>query len=312
MDYGALLARFDGFLVDDRHAHLTRKAIERSLRRSVQNPDYERHAKEAFLSSTFEVFCAPGSPTIEESLVSLEYLLIFFKADDAPPATLDDFIAQLDGRAPPEGELRACYDELIADLRRTSEDVSGFQDALRSMCLSMLTEKRADKAAMSEAEFCRLRKHTVGVPSYTECWRAIRGLSFSPDLAALVRESAVLDLAAQLAYLSNDIGSLERDEQTARIDPEGLDPNLVMLRMRELGSRRAALDAVIALHNDQVAAIRRAEAWLLASAHGKDPALHDYLTILRCTVNGNLATTKFLVPMRYQGAAEPLSRLMTW
>ena len=313
MDCRHLLSRFDDLMVDERHRSLTLQALEWSLQRAV-DPDFSRHAKEAFLSSTFEVFCAPRSPTAKESLLSIKFLLIFFKADDAPIPMLSEFIAQLDGRqdtdkTSPPGELQACYDELIADFHALRCDPSGFQGALRDMCHAMRSEKQFDKEAMTVSEFRRLRKHSVGVPSYTECWRTIRGFSFSRTLADELRRHAILDTAAELAYLANDIGSIDRDEQTARADPQSVDPNFVMLRMRDLGTREGALDEVIALHNTKVADFRRVEHQLLKSEHGNDPALHGYLEILRCTVNGNLATTNHLVPMRYEGAAEPLSRL---
>ena len=88
-----------------------------------------------------------------------------------------------------------------------------------------------------------------------------------------------------------------------------MDLNIVRTRMRTLGDREAALRAVIELHNERIADFQRAESSLLAAEHGADPTLHAYLDILRCTVNGNLATTKHLVPLRYKGAAEPLARL---
>jgi hypothetical protein len=307
------LSRFDSLMVDERHRVLARRALEQSARWAT-TPDHSEHAKQAFLASTFEVFCEPPLATLEESVLSIEFLLIVFKTDDASPVVLDELIPHLStsqGSVPANapGELYARYDELMKSFRRMDRDATSFRDALRSMCVSMQIEKRADKVTMTEEEFHQLRKEVIAVRAFAECWRTIRGVSFSPGLSAALRSSAILDTAAELAYLANDLGSLDRDEQTARTDPQSVDPNFVLLRMRTLGNREAAISEAIALHNAKIADFRRAEAQLLASEHGAEPALRGYLEILRCTVNGNLATTKYLVPMRYEGAGEPLSRL---
>jgi hypothetical protein len=223
---------------------------------------------------------------------------------------LDEFLPRLEGAmSSATGELHSCYDALILDFEAMSRDTSGFRHAMRGMCKSMQIEKRADKGAMSEDDFRSLRKHTVAVPAYTECWRTIRGIAFSPQLGETVVLSGILDLACEIVYLVNDIGSLGRDEQTAHDDPTNADSNFVRLRARALGDRDAALAEVIRLDNQRIADFQRAEQLLLRSEHGADPSLHAYLNILRCTVNGNLATTKHLVPFRYQGASEALSRI---
>jgi hypothetical protein len=307
----SLLVGFEALMIDDRHRELTRLALDLAVTRSA-DPDLGKHAKEAFLSSTFEVFCAPPSATLEESLTSAKFLLIFFKADDASPQLLDEFtphLNQTDGSDHP-GELRGCYDDLMADFQAQGRDSSGFREALGHMCAAMQEEKRANKETMTEAEYRRLRRHTVAVPAYTECWRTIRGITFSPGLAADPRLSEALDLAAELVYIVNDVGSFERDERTAALDPQDVDPNLVHLRARVSGDPESAFREVIDLHNARVTELQRVERALLASEHGQEPALRGYLEILRCTVNGNLATTRHLIPMRYEGAAERLAKLI--
>jgi hypothetical protein len=173
----------------------------------------------------------------------------------------------------------------------------------------MQLEKRANKSTMREDEYRRLRKHTVAVPAYTECWRTIRGISFSPPLEAALNRSELRDMAAEIVYLVNDIGSLDRDEEAARNGPDNVDPNFVLLRTRVLGDRDAALADVIRLENRRIADFRRNARLLLKSEHGADPLLHAYLEILRSTISGNLATTKHLAPMRYRGATEALAQV---
>lgn len=311
----ALLARFDGLMVDEHHRALARRALDWSLQRAVA-PDPREHAKEAFLASTFEVFCEPPLATLEESFLSIKFLLFFFKADDASEAVLDELVPLLDGQegARPGSAasvLKAYYDELIADLRSLRRDPKGFQDSLRRTCLSMQVEKRADKATMTEAEFRRLRGEVAAVAPYVECWQTIRGICFSPALDEALRRSAILAITSELVYLVNDLGSFDRDQEAARVDPHGADPNIVLIRMRTLRDPEAARSEVIALHDARIADFQRAERRLLASEHGSDPALHAYLTLLRCTVKGNLTTTRHLGPLRYKGATETLSRLLT-
>ena len=296
-------------MVGEHHHALTHRTLAWALERTG-SLDTERHAKEAFLSSTFEVFCAPPDATPDENFVSMKFLLVFFRADDAKPSVLDEFVPHMDGNgAIAPGELSTYYDELLMDFRELNRDTRGFRSALRSMCTSMQLEKRADKTEMKESEYRQLRKHIVGVPAYTECWRTIRGVSFSPGLEAAVRQARLQELAAEIVYLVNDIGSLERDEATAQDDPDNVDPNFVLLRMRALGCRDAALTEVVQLENQRIADFQRLERLLLQSEHGSDPALCAYLEILRSTINGNLATMKHLVPMRYPSAGNVLEQI---
>jgi hypothetical protein len=309
-DYSALLSPYEPLIISERHRTLTQHTLDLFARYSSA-ADLKDRVASAFLSSTFEVFCAPPAATIEESILSIKFLLVFFIADDAPTGVLDAFIADMErpGRDA-SGALARCYQDLTQDFNAARCDTDRFSTALRIMCISMLKEKRADKTVMTEDEFRQLRKNSVGVPSYTECWRTIRGLAPSPSLDAALLESNLLDIACELAYISNDIGSLERDEARALIDPMGVDPNLVLLRARALGNRTEALDQLIELHNTRVAEFQERERRLLGSEHGMDPALLGYLDILRATVNGNLATTRHLVPMRYEGALSRTARLL--
>lgn len=303
------LARYAPLMVSDYHQALAHRALVWSLQRTGA-VDLDRQAKEAFLSSAFEIFCAPPAATPEENFLSMKFLLVFFRADDAPATLLDEFVPWMDGERECATEaLRTYYQELSRDFEAMGRDARGFHDALRGMCASMQIEKRADKATMSEAEYRRLRTHTVAVPAYTECWRVIRGISFSPELGAALSRSRLRDRAAEIVYLVNDIGSLDRDEEVAREDPGNVDPNFVLLRMRALGDRDAALAEVIERENRLIAEFRQAEQGLLQSEHGADPALRAYLEILRSTINGNLATTKHLGPMRYPAAASALARV---
>ena len=131
------LSHYAPFMTSDYHHELTRRTLAWSLE-LTKNLDDRRHAKEAFLSSTFEVFCAPPDATPQENFISMKFLLVFFRADDAPPTLLDDFIPWIDGLGSgATGELGAYYNELLLDFDTMRRDASGFREALRGMCTSM-------------------------------------------------------------------------------------------------------------------------------------------------------------------------------
>src|SRR4051812_24529674 len=163
------LSRYDALMVDDSHRELTERTLQWS-RQHTQSTDTDRQAKEAYLSSTFEIFCAPPAATPEENFVSMKFLLVFFRADDAPPALLDEFVPWMDGEGgQATSDLSTYYDALMHDFAEMGRDADGFRRALRGMCTAMQAEKRANKTTMGEDDYQRLRKHTVAVPAYTEC-----------------------------------------------------------------------------------------------------------------------------------------------
>ena len=207
-----------------------------------------------------------------------------------------------------EGEFDQYYESLMATLLRVGHDVAGFRKSLMDLCVAVLHEKKSDKEDWTEEEMLGVRKVICGIPAFAECWRSIRGIGFSSEVALATKN--VLDITCELASLVNDIASFDRDEKTMQIDRQEADANLVLLRMRSLGTREAALESGIQWYNRKVEEFHLAEQALLTGEHGHDPALRSYLEILHCAIVGDLATSKHLVPMRYEGSAPALARLV--
>lgn len=308
------LSKFDCFFIDDTHRRLAYRVLAWSLECS-RDPNVEEHAGRAFFATTFGLLCAPRSARSEELFVSIKFLMIFFQIDDAPSSVMNEIVAPVSRREAGNDcgaayDFQNCYVSLMSHFDGGRQEVKDFQSALRRICSSMQMEKSADKDAWSEQEMLEIRKVVVGIPAFSECWRAILGLVFAPPIESALKIHAPLDITCEIACLVNDIASFDRDEQTSRTDPANVDPNLVLLRMRKLGSREAALESGIQWYNRKVEEFRLAEQALLTGEHGHDPALRSYLEILHCAIVGDLATSKHLVPMRYEGSAPALARLL--
>lgn len=309
------LAPFSPYLLEDpRHGALLPRLLGWSMECSA-DPDQKQLAKRAFLASTFGVACAPRSASVDEVFISTKFLMLFFLIDDAPASVLDELVGAL-GTAPttaPPGlqaECLAYHASLVSDLRACSDTTEGFEHALRDIVGAMQREKQQRASEWSFEQLLAIRKVVIGIPAFSECWRAIRGLSFTPAVQTALRQSRVLDITCETACIINDLASLVRDEQMMATNPEHADPNLVLVRMRDSGDRHAAIDGAVEWYNRRVHEFHRAERSLLGGEHGADPSLAGYLEVLRCAITGDLATSKRLAPLRYEGSLELLDRLV--
>lgn len=307
-------ARFDALMLDTRHRALAQRLFSWSIERS-RDPDVGEHAKRAFLASTFGQSCAPRDASLEEIFLSTKFLMIFFLIDDAPSSVMDEFASQLAAEPPASPldhhvEFLGYYRDLMSNLRDMGRDTRSLEHALQDIFLAMREEKRTIAHEWTFEKLLCIRKVVIGIPAFSECWRAIRKLSFTPAVQASASQSRVLDITCEIACIVNDIASFGRDEQMMLSDPEHADPNLALLRMRELGDRRLAVEEAIEWYNRKVNEFREVERSLLATVHGSDPSMRGYLDILRCAIVGDLATSKHLAPLRYEGSREALDRLV--
>ena len=312
------LSNFDPFMLDERHAAFIRRLFEWSTSCS-ESADLREHAKRSFLAGTFGWMCAPRSATEDQVFVSTKFLVLFFLIDDAPSDLMNEFIDAMRGTeatstrgapSPQRAEFQRYYDDLIASIHARNHDTAEFEEALQNICLAMQEEKQADRSTWSFDQSLRNRKLVVGITCFTECWRAIRGNAFTPEVRQLIDDSGILDITCEQACVVNDLASFNRDADDLMNDPENVDPNLVLSRMHELGGDRdAALSDGVRWYNSKIEQFHRAEQALLSSAQGKDPALRDYLESLHCAIVGDLATSKHLGPMRYANPEQLLARL---
>jgi hypothetical protein len=116
-------------------------------------------------------------------------------------------------------------------------------------------------------------------------------------------------VAVELIYISNDLGSLEKDAEAARKQPSGGDLNLVLLRARELGSQPEALRQLVALYHARVQDFLRLREELIGTEHWHERSVRDSVEMLRRVTNGNLGAIRHLMATRYPGALAPLEGL---
>jgi hypothetical protein len=303
----ALLAPYRSQMLDARHVELTRRLLDWSLQHAYREVEPALLAREAYVSSTYDLYCCPPGATLEENLLGAKFIVCFLKADDGPDEELASFLASPEGGSSAPTELRSCHDAWMKELLDQGLDTQGARAAFREMCTWMQVERGVDRTQLTEARYREFRRYTIAVPAYLACWTAIRALSLSERAHEALR--GLIDVALELVYISNDLGSLERDEEAARRQPSGSDPNLVLLRARETGSRQEAIHQVVALHHEKARAFLRLRAELAGTEFWDDRAVRDHVEFLRCMTNGNLAATRHLMATRYPGTQALLERL---
>ena len=309
MNASELLGPYRPLMRDARHWEVTCLLLEWSLRHAFRRVEPALLAREAFVASAFEAYCCPPDATLEENLLGAKFIVCFLKADDGPSEELAAFLSPSEEHVSAPTELRACYDSWLEELHRLGRDTRSPQAAFRKMCECMRAERELERQAVTEAQYRELRQYIVAVPAYVACWTAIRALSPSERASEALERSGLLQVTAELVYTSNDLGSLERDEEAARQQPSGGDLNLVLLRARETGNLQEAVRQVMALYHERVRDFVRLRAQLADTEHWRERAVRDSVELLRGVANGNLTTTRELMATRYPGALPRLEGL---
>lgn len=113
----------------------------------------------------------------------------------------------------------------------------------------------------------------------------------------------------ELASLTNDIGSVERDAPQPNSRQE---LNLVWLDAPKHGGIDHAIRHAIEHYNVSRAAFASTAQELIHRAIAESaPYLAEYATVLTRMVDGNLTATRHLVRQRYPGASQHLEALHT-
>lgn len=238
--------------------------------------------------------------------------MVFFLADDANAAGIVDMSRVLSGGPAQTSEgdtFLRYYRSLMDSFDARRPEVQEFDQTLHRFLATVLVEKTTAKELWTLEDFLAIRKIVVGIPAFSDCWRALRGISFSDQTRRAVHESSILDITCELAGLVNDIASFDRDADAVRAGDPNADPNLVVFMMRQR-SREAALEHAIRWYNHKVEEFHRIEQTLLAGPCGRDQTLRDYVEVLHRAIVGDLATSKHLGPLRYEGSRHSLDRLL--
>lgn len=313
----SLLATYRQLMQNERHWELTRQTLSWSMAHTSRRLSDAFYTQEAFVSATFGFYCSPGWARFEHILIGARSCVVFAKADEASGDELDAFVTRLSdddgscGRVATEvfGELATSYTALISELQQYGCDTATVQVSVLEMCTAMQREKACNRSTITEDEYRQIRGCTIGVPYYAKCWESTLGLRFSEQAARSFQVENTLGLVAELVYISNDLGSLERDEAASCVNECEADLNLVLLRTRNGSSRQAAISETVDLYNHRVrqldaifAALSRSEPWAEA-------AVRSYVDVLGSIVNGNLSAMKLLIQVRYPGSKTRLDQL---
>jgi hypothetical protein len=300
-------------MVDERHHEIARRLLDWLLRHcSCEHPD--RHPQDAFYASVFEIFCAPEGSSMAEILSVAQCGALFFLADDAPAGGVPGLQALADyfqtGRIVADDELSNCFVSLRDSLRRGGHQTALMESAVRDWVTHTLQEQSVDFETLTWQEQRALRRHTVFVPSYVACGRVVRDLLFSPVVEEYMRVSGILELAADIVTIANDIGSLEREASESRNEHAGVSFNYVLQEAALSGDLDAAVRAATERHNHLVAQFRHVAHTVSISVHtAHEPRVREYVQLVQAMVDGNLETTRHLVPHRFPGSWAHLQQL---
>jgi hypothetical protein len=272
---------------------------------------------EALKSAAWTSVCCWPNSTLREYLLPARFLVLFFMLDDAPRDDLDKFIRSL-RRGQCEGEPSPALVDLYSDLL-TGLDVgegavryAQFHDSVIDMCEGMLSERYANAALIDEEQMFVMRRRSVAVEPFLNAWLVAKRIEIVEPQDAEVRMAARLrHLAIDLIILANDLAGVEKDQAHSVVDPAGVDPNLVLIRNRELQSMQLAVESVVRMYNVYIDAFKKEEKRLFNSSQrpGVTRLVLEYVQLLKNNIDGNVEGHRRLVEIRYPGANERLSAL---
>jgi hypothetical protein len=242
----------------------------------------EAAARTCVIAATYVSFCAPRTATERQYRIVTMFIVVFFWLDDSDPHALAALhsTGQLAVDALPPlarwrarvTELDTCHPELAA----------AWLDAMRGYFASVADELAVDLRTITLAEHLEVRRRSIFVDPYVGLWLAL--LDELPPAAHLETYTRARWLVRELILYANDLGALERDLATERVEL-----NLVRTLAQQRGcSIGEAVGELVAEHNCMAAELRR----LLATLAPHAPTLVD---TLRQITNGNLASLRALV-----------------
>jgi hypothetical protein len=269
------------------------------------DPEPLKRRAKAEAIATFACLCAPTDPSPAGLLLAIRLLAIILYLDDLPKDRLAQCeremldVLRISEFAPTLPQSQALRD-YVRELDRYG-DTTWFKKQFEQCLFAVRDEaRRLAEGPLTVASYKVLRPRLIFVEEYLWTWLLSERLPF--DTAALERTARLRNLASDVAYLVNDLGSVDRDRGP------GNDPNLVFLIMREQGlSEEQAIDAVIRLHDETASAYRTEADAVLAP--GATPAAVAIAGVVDFVVRGNLATTRKLSRVRYPGAEARLAGL---
>jgi len=257
-------------------------------------------------------YCAPDQATQPQLLMAGKILSIFYAVNDTladDPNHDQEFIRNLAGGMngvwfmPQETETHK-FPGLIKGARGFARELAqlglptqkitiDFGQSYTKFSEEVVKEaSRFGDTAFSLSEFHDCRVQNLFLIQYVEFWNIINGNIFDDKLRETPYFNHILELAATVVYIANDIKSLARDETKGK-------PNYVIVLQRELGiSRDAAIEKAHENHRD--ALIQFTET---AKLGYYDPELiehgsHTLNEFLKSSISGNIIAINEC-PFRY-------------
>lgn len=282
-----LVRHFAAELVDAAHERVARRVLGWMLAQQLFGDVREREAtylQEALVAATFARLCSAAGVGDDELLRAGQFTAIFLYLDDTTELEV------LLGEHPAINQWLGELEQLGAGTAALADFRASFADYRASL----VEERRVDLATLTRDDYLKLRRRTIFVEPYLDCWRVLAGIDVAPDSPARAQQRRGQDFARELIILANDLGSLVRDTTS-----EHGEMNLIVRDAALLGSQDAAVDRAIAEYNALVMQLRE----LVQST---EPKLGRLLTRV---VDGNIATMKLLT-RRYAHSTALLDRLL--
>ncbi|MBO0852623.1 MAG: hypothetical protein J2P18_02505 [Nocardia sp.] len=273
-----------------------------------------RHAMDAFVAATYEIFCAPADATLHENILGAQYVAVTLLADDDydGPPDLDPIATLLHtGHTSADSELLRCYHDVVTGLRRRGPSSAGFEAAQRDTIDNRLRERRTDMNTVGWAEHWAIRRHTIAVAPYVWCHRLARAIELPAAVDAELAAADLLGVVSECVARGNDIASYNKEQAAAPADAVPV-LNSVLHYARDLGGLEPGLNAAIGEYHTAVAAFERLITGPALERLRRDvPGVADYVDILRAVLAGNLRAIRHLSAARYPGTARLLDELLT-
>jgi len=290
------------------HPEVTRSVYEWAIGYPGLFASEDGYRRRAHFAAMFGILCSPPNSTMDQRLVASKFLMVFALLDDMADADFDVFHQFLTGAGsnrsgePPSPAYRF-YASFLESLASAAGNTRDFEAAFGQECNGVRSKRTSEPSSFEE--FQRVRAETVAVVPYVKMWVAMMGIRFSTEQEQLLEELQLLQTVTEIVYLSNDLGSLDREEQEGDLNA------IVFLTKR--GTRQAAIEAVIGLHDSKLNDYWSHRTSLMERASRDQAAgvFVPFLELLDVNITGNLATMKLLTG-RYSDRGKVLVRMRSY
>jgi len=270
--------------------------ISETLAASSLFPAPEAQRKRLPQLMIFVSHCAPSGASSEGLRLACEFLFAFFLFNDDWSTHGAGFFDETPS-SPSHGALHVTRWLRAFEARfgaRSARFLAAFEQYWRSLGFEQALKARPEPPTFEEyVDRGRGRYQWVATAPYIELWEVAEGIAL--DAHERPQADALKELAVELTYIANDIGSLRRDHVSS---------NYVTLRAERDGGSSDRSEQLEQVRVDYDARVQRYQ----ELASGTRGELSRYASLVSAIADGNLKATTLLALSGEAGRYAPDAR----